>query len=110
MGTIITLANHKGGVGKTSMIMNLGGSLSQLGYSVLLIDLDSQCNLSSVFFDHQVGNNSSVMDLILNEIPYDQVIHKTAFKQISIIPATIDLRELDNRLAGEDDAQYFLPW
>ena len=52
MSTIICFANNKGGVGKSTLTMNLGGALSEIGKHTLLVDLDPQANLTSVFVDH----------------------------------------------------------
>ncbi len=51
MSTIICFANNKGGVGKSTLTMNLGGALSEIGKRTLLVDLDPQANLTSVFVD-----------------------------------------------------------
>lgn len=48
---IIAFANHKGGVGKTTCVAGVGQGLAKLGNKVLLIDLDTQANLTSFFFD-----------------------------------------------------------
>jgi len=52
MSTIICFANNKGGVGKSTLTMNLGGALSEIGKQTLLVDLDPQANLTSVFVDN----------------------------------------------------------
>lgn len=55
-GTRLTLYNHKGGVGKTTISVNVGAALARLGKTVLLIDSDPQCNLTSYFFDDDSVN------------------------------------------------------
>ncbi len=55
-GTRITLYNHKGGVGKTTISVNVGAALARLGKTVILVDSDPQCNLTSYFFDDQYVN------------------------------------------------------
>ncbi len=50
MSKIVALSNHKGGVGKTTSTVNIGAGLNRLGYKVLLIDLDPQCNLSQSLY------------------------------------------------------------
>ena len=108
MAIVISLANNKGGVGKSSLTMNLGGVLAEMGHTVLLVDLDAQSNLSSVFIGNSQERLLTVNDLIFNDISAEDVIRKTKVENISLIPASVNLRDLDARLAGEDDAQFFL--
>ena len=56
-GTRLTLYNHKGGVGKTTLTVNVGAALAKMGKKVLLIDSDPQCNLTSYLFDDSVVND-----------------------------------------------------
>jgi chromosome partitioning protein len=79
---------HKGGVGKTTTTTNLAGVLAEQGHRVLLIDCDSQGDLSSVFLDEHEKLPHTVADLFADTgILTQDLIHPTAFSGISIIPA-----------------------
>ncbi|MEA1965636.1 MAG: ParA family protein [Candidatus Aerophobetes bacterium] len=109
MSTIIAIANQKGGVGKTNITFNLSGALAEKNKRILLIDLDQQGNLSSVFLDNIYNLETTVADALLdNDTAISGVIQKTSFKNIDIIPSNIDLSKMDLQLAREPDAQYFL--
>jgi len=109
MPTIIAIANQKGGVGKTNITFNLSGALAEKNKRILLIDLDQQGNLSSVFLDNIYNLKTTVADILLdNDTAISGVVQKTSFQNIDIIPSNIDLSKIDLQLAGEPDAQYFL--
>src|SRR5438270_12171286 len=79
---------HKGGVGKTTTTTNLAGVLAEQGQRVLLIDCDSQGDLSSVFLDEHEKLSHTVADLFADTgILTEDLIRPTAFPGISIIPA-----------------------
>ena len=106
---IIAIANQKGGVGKTNVAFNLAGALAECGEKLLLIDLDQQGNLSSAFLDKIYELDYTITDLFLEErLGIPQVIQKTNFENIDIIPSNISLSKIDLQLSGEPDAQYFL--
>lgn len=109
MSTVIAIANQKGGVGKTNITFNLSGALAEKGNRVLLIDLDQQGSLSSTFLDNIYGLEATVANILLdNSIGISEVIKKTCFENIDVLPSNIDLSKIDLQLAGEPDAQYFL--
>jgi chromosome partitioning protein len=103
---VISIANHKGGVGKTTITMNLAGALAEMDKRVLLIDLDAQANLSSIFNTN--GHVKTITDLLFDSTSPKDAITRTPFDSISIIPASSNLKDLDARLSGEDDSQFFL--
>jgi chromosome partitioning protein len=109
MAKKISFANQKGGVGKTSITLHTSGALAELGKKVLAIDLDQQGNLSSVFIDNIYTLPLTVADILLEDgVPIKDVIQKTPLENIDILPANLALSDLDARLAGDDDAQYYL--
>ena len=108
MVSVISVANQKGGVGKSSLVMNLGASLSELEKKILLVDLDPQGNLSSVFVSDSSSLSLTAADLFYNEADILSVIRKTHLSNLEIIPSNSNLSDLDARLAGDDDAQYLL--
>ncbi|MBA7657175.1 hypothetical protein ES703_65106 [subsurface metagenome] len=109
MPRVIAIANQKGGVGKTNITFNLSGALAEKNQRILLIDLDQQGNLSSVFLDSIYNLKITVADILLDDgISISRAVQKSSFQNIDIIPSNIDLSKIDLQLAGEPDAQYFL--
>ncbi len=91
MGKIISLANQKGGVGKTTTTINLAASLAVLEQKVLIIDADPQANATSGFGFDVSNVQSSIYECIVDEVEPEKVILKTEFPNLDIIPSHIDL-------------------
>ncbi|GHU70064.1 chromosome partitioning protein Soj [Spirochaetia bacterium] len=106
MGKTYVFVNQKGGVGKTTSAVNIGAYLAEEGKSVLLVDFDSQGNLSS-----GVGAKPpkpGVYELISGTAPIDRCIRKTAIPNLSAIPAGIDLSGAAVELIEQEDRDFFL--
>lgn len=95
MCKIIALVNQKGGVGKTTTSINLSASLGVLGKKALLIDLDPQGNSTTGLGVSKKDYNKSVYELLTNKANLKEVIIKTKFKNLYIIPATVNLAGID---------------
>lgn len=105
MGKIISFANQKGGVGKTTSAVNIAASLGVLGYNVLLVDLDPQGNSTSGVGIPKKSLKLTVQDLLVNDAETTDVILKTNFNNLSIIPANIALAGAEFHLFDEEDSQ-----
>jgi len=91
MGRIIAITNQKGGVGKTTSTVNLGASLAALGNKVQLVDIDPQGNAMSGVGVEKGVLDECVYNLLVDNIDVKNVIVETAYENLSIIPATIQL-------------------
>lgn len=98
MGKIISLVNQKGGVGKTTTSINLAASLALLGKNVLLLDLDPQGNATTGVGINKGDIQKSIYDLLRGDASIEEVIVKTDFRNLDIVPATIQLAGIDIEL------------
>ena len=98
MGKIIALVNQKGGVGKTTTSINLSASLGAYNKKTLLIDLDPQGNSTTGVGIDKRETNKSIYELLTGEGTIEEAIIKTKFKNLSIIPASINLAGIDIEL------------
>ncbi len=87
----MAIANQKGGVGKTTTAVNLGASLADLGYRVLVIDLDPQGNATTGLGINARNLQSSIYDVLLNDLSLEDCVEPTAVRNLFVAPATIDL-------------------
>lgn len=105
MARIISVANQKGGVGKTTTTVNLGACLAELGKRVLIIDSDAQGNATSGLGIRKPDVKEDIYDVLVNEVPIQETILKTARENLSIVPATLQLAgaeiELTSMMARE---------
>lgn len=95
MAKVISLVNQKGGVGKTTSSINLAAALGKEGKKTLLIDLDPQGNATTGLGISSQDIKNDVYDLITGVCEINDVIIKTGFDNLSIIPSTINLAGID---------------
>lgn len=98
---IISIANQKGGVAKTTTAINIAAGLSLEGYKVLLIDADPQTNATQVFIhpDNEISPDKSLYNVMVNFAPISNVLIETQFPNLHVIPSHIRLSGVDLELA-----------
>ena len=113
MGKIVSVANQKGGVGKTTTAVNLAAELGLQRKKVLLVDIDPQGNATSGFGVNKRETTSSTYDLLVGDQDVEETVVHTKFQNVDLIPSSmslagaeielIDLNDRHNRLKKELD-------
>lgn len=107
--SIITVANQKGGVAKTTSVCNLAASYALNGNNVLVVDLDYQFNLTSLFnISKEDAEKNSIAKIISENAKLDSLILKTTTENIDIVPCTRKLNDLRDSISGEVNQFHFL--
>ena len=103
MATVISLLNHKGGVGKTTSAINIGAGLVELGKRVLLIDLDPQANLTL-----SLGISRQKITIYESLKGEDDLVPYTAKPGLDVITSCLDLSSAEMELINEAGREYIL--
>ncbi|MFK7878843.1 ParA family protein [Roseobacter sp.] len=105
---IISIANQKGGVGKTTTTINLAAALAEAGKRVLVVDLDPQGNASTGLGIDSEDREFTTYDLLLEDIDLKSIILPTTTAGLHIIPATVDLSSADIDLISNEKRSFLL--
>lgn len=108
MAKIISLANQKGGVGKTTTAINLSAALAKEGKRVLLVDADPQANASSGLGIDIRNLDATIYECLINGIDPKLAINQTEVKNLDLIPSHIDLVGAEIEMLGINDRENLL--
>ncbi|MBQ7347516.1 MAG: ParA family protein [Clostridia bacterium] len=108
MGKIISFANQKGGVGKTTSAVNIAAALGVLGYKVLLIDLDPQGNATSGVGIMKKTLKVTAFDMLTTDASADSVTMKTKYDNLSVIPTHTTLARAEYELGDIENGEYVM--
>jgi chromosome partitioning protein len=107
VSAILTVANQKGGVGKTTTAVNLGACVAGRGWRVLLIDVDPQANATTGLGLTALGGNS-LYDVLVDDTELAAAVMETGQPNLSIVPATDDLAGAEVELVAFEDREFRL--
>jgi chromosome partitioning protein len=91
MSFIITIANEKGGVAKTTTTISLGAALAETGCTVLLVDLDAQANLTMALNTEKNPDTPSMANVLLEGVPARSALRQTQIARLQILPSNAEL-------------------
>ena len=108
MSRILTIANQKGGVGKTTTAVNLAASLAASERRTLLVDIDPQGNAGSAVGIRRDESEKSIYEVLLDGLPMAEAVRKTELKFLDLVPASRHLVGAELELAELDHREYRL--
>ncbi len=107
MGKVVSFSNQKGGVGKTTSCVNISAQIANKGKKVLMIDMDPQGNATSGLGIQKSKIKKTIYDVIIGKCDIKDAIIKTNFKNLSVVPANIDLAGAEIELYDLEEAENF---
>ena len=108
MAKIISIANQKGGVGKTTTAVNLATALAACDKSVLLMDLDPQGNASTGFGIDNIDRNTHIYHMLIDQISIKEAIKSSIVPKLFLIPADTDLAAAEVELRNRKNREFIL--
>ena len=100
---IISVINQKGGVGKTTTVINLAAGLSMKGKKILVIDLDPQGNATTgLGLSNSMSSDTTIYNVLNGNKKIKEVIQKTKFENLSLVTSNVDLSGLEIETAGDN--------
>ena len=108
MGKVISIANQKGGVGKTTTTINISACLAEAGKRVLVIDMDPQGNTTSGLGIEKDEAENTIYEVILRTVDIKDAIIKDIFDNLDIIPSNVNLAGAEIDLIDVDNREYIL--
>lgn len=108
MARMIAVANQKGGVGKTTTVINLGASLAAAEKRVLLVDFDPQTNCTSGLGMRGESSRPSMYDVVTGRTPATEAVLATSLPFLHLLPGSISLAGAEVELVGEEQREFVL--
>jgi chromosome partitioning protein len=97
---VTMIANHKGGVGKTTTAVNLAADLAKRGQRTLLLDTDAQAHATYYFVEDVTRVQADLQDVLVNQVAAEKVIIRTRIEGLDLLPATLSLAILDMQMVA----------
>ncbi len=108
VGKIISIANQKGGVGKTTTAINLAASVAATGGNILVIDSDPQCNTTSGLGIDKKSQKKNIYNVYLSQCNIIEIIIDTDFDKLYIAPSSLDLLAVEMELVDKEKREWLL--
>ena len=105
---VYAFCNQKGGVGKTTTVINLGASLAVLGFRVLIVDMDPQGNATSGLGLDKNSIDNTAYDLLVNGFAFEDVCQKNVIKNVDIISSNSSLAGAEIEFIGFEEREFYL--